>query len=258
MLKRTIHGLREYLRFRAGRSGDRVEHAGAPPVLYINLDRSVERRSYIEGHLRALGLSAHRIEAVDGRVLADDEGAVRTWYDDQVARDSFSRSLSLPEIGCARSHVRAYEYVREHELEMALIIEDDARLEPEVAVKLEAVLAEIPEDWGVVQLRYDVSAYEPLGEHSVQFNVDEQLPVAATAYLVNGKAIDAILEKAFPLRYPADSFVGRLPRWGVKVYGTRPQLAGINNIFPSAIQGRRNLKFALSNAVKSVILKVFR
>jgi glycosyl transferase family 25 len=256
MLKRTLENFRSYFNYRRIASGEPAPAGAGLTTLYINLARSAERRAYIEGHLRALGLQPLRIDAVDGRALSYEEVSSRGWYDDAVATETFSRSLILPEIGCALSHVRAYEYVRDHSIDKALIVEDDAQLDPRTVEQLQAAMSELPQDWDLLQLRYDIQDYEIVGARSVYFPARERLPVAATAYVIRGKAVETLLKQVYPLRYPADSFLGRVSWWGLKVYGTRPKLAGVNNIFPSAIQGRKNLKFVLSNAVKTLILRV--
>ena len=42
-------------------------------IFIVNLKKSVERRKKMEAQLNALGLSAQFIEAVDGRLMSEEE-----------------------------------------------------------------------------------------------------------------------------------------------------------------------------------------
>ncbi|HDR2572978.1 TPA: glycosyltransferase family 25 protein, partial [Enterobacter ludwigii] len=70
-------------------------------IFIVNLKKSVERRKKMEAQLNALGLSAEFIEAVDGRLMSEEE------------RKGVTANVNyafLPgEIGCALSHQKIYK-----------------------------------------------------------------------------------------------------------------------------------------------------
>src|SRR5688572_28834700 len=81
------------------------------PVVVINLERSVERRVFMDEHLRQRGFRMDVFPAVDGRTLDIAELEKAGIYDDALAHKKFARSLSPSEIGATLSHLRVCEKV---------------------------------------------------------------------------------------------------------------------------------------------------
>lgn len=86
---------------------------------YINLDRSPARRAHMETLFGDIGITAHRIQAVDGTQLTD--AACRLI---NPPRPGF-RALSKPEIGCFQSHRKAWQHIVDGPHEWGCICEDD-------------------------------------------------------------------------------------------------------------------------------------
>lgn len=84
----------------------------------INLDRSSERLQYMDDLLRRLGVSFTRISAVDGKEIDRP--------------DTASTALTLPEIGCFLSHRSVWKRMVLEGISVALIIEDDIELSPDL------------------------------------------------------------------------------------------------------------------------------
>lgn len=257
LIVRATENLREYRRLRRLKNASLTVSAQDYPAYVINLERSVERRQYITSHLLSIGIKPTLVTAVDGKQLSGPELAAQGKYDDAVSRRSFDRSLSLAEIGCGLSHISIYESMVRNQTPVALVMEDDAQFAPDARERIEAALRAAPPDWGVIQLRFDCRDFEPAGPGLVRFRFTDRLPVAATAYLISLRAARVLAEHALPVRYPADSLLGRINQWNLQAHGTWPELVGVNNVFPSAIQGDRNSRFKAANFVKSVLLKVF-
>ena len=93
-------------------------------VLYINLEKDIERRNFMEQQLKELGFEYERIPAVDGRVLSEIE--VSELYDSQTSIKYNKKDLTRGEIGCALSHKKCHEIARDYEY--TLILEDDVAL----------------------------------------------------------------------------------------------------------------------------------
>ncbi len=100
-------------------------------IFVINLPEAVERRQRVLAHLVALGLDANVVEAVRGSRLSEDERALVA--DDARSVERYGRVLTPGELGCAMSHVRAYEEFLGSRHDFALILEDDAVLLPDAA-----------------------------------------------------------------------------------------------------------------------------
>jgi hypothetical protein len=82
------------------------------------------------------------------------------------------------------------------------------------------------------------------------------MPVAAAAYLLTSAGARKLIGGAYPIHYPADSLIGRSPRWGTQVYGTDPQLVTINNVFPSGISADRSLRTRITAGAKAIAVRL--
>lgn len=258
MIRRTLANYRRYRVLVAARTIRSVVPQFTSPTFAINLARIPERRRYIEAHLADRAIGFKILPAVDGRALSYEQVSLAGIYDDDLAKATFSRSLTLPEIGCAMSHLEAYRCLVKTEAPFGLVIEDDAYFAESAAITLNEIIATAPADWGILQLRCDCKDYELVNRGLGRYRRRECLPVAATAYLITREAATRILAGAYPVRYPADSLLGRAGQWDIVIYGCVPDLVGVNNIFPTSIQMDVSLRFRISNLVKEWILRFVR
>ena len=97
------------------------------PIFVISLARAPERRTSIEHHLKELGLAYEIVNAVDGKLLPDEE-------QQKLLAPGVSYVPGV--IGCYLSHVGVYQELVKRNLPIALILEDDARLNPEIVPAL--------------------------------------------------------------------------------------------------------------------------
>jgi glycosyl transferase, family 25 len=257
MLIRVAKNYREYRRLRRLRNQPLAVTPQSYPAYVINLERSPERRLYITNHLRSVGIEPTVVPAFDGKKLSLETVTQDGSYNDEVSKRSFDRSLSMAEIGCGLSHLSIYQRMVREGTPVALVSEDDAQFGPDARQRIDAALQAAPADWGIIQLRFDCRHFEPAGPGLVRFKFGTSLPVAATAYLVSQRAARVLAENTLPIRYPADSLLGRVDQWGLQAHGVWPELVGVNNVFPSNIQGNRNTRFRTSNFVKNLLLRVF-
>jgi glycosyl transferase family 25 len=243
------------VRQRSTRPGDGpLRQCGAFPIYVINLERSEHRRRFALNHLTALGLQGTIFPAVDGRSLGVEELEREGIYREEVAREKFSRSLSRAEIGCTLSHLRLHDMFVRSGADVALVLEDDAMLVDDAHSRLPAIMAELPDDWDLVQLIYACTDFEHVRGSIVRFRMHSSMPVSSSAYLIRRSGAAKMLNNGYPVRYPADSLIGRSPRWDVKVYGVQPQLATINNVFPSSIYTSHSLRARLGANIKASLV----
>jgi glycosyl transferase family 25 len=94
------------------------------PVLVLNLPRDSERRAWIGGHLRALGVSFEIADAIDGRAIPDHEAAQHR----KNFRRHHGREATPGEIGCALSHLRLFRLIADGADEFVCTMEDDVEL----------------------------------------------------------------------------------------------------------------------------------
>lgn len=97
------------------------------PVYVISLARAPERRAAISEHLTSLGIEFEIVDAVDGRKLSAEYLASVT---------ALGVKLSPGMIGCNLSHYELTKKLLASSADIALFLEDDARLHPSVAALL--------------------------------------------------------------------------------------------------------------------------
>ena len=120
------------------------------PVLVINLERRADRRQFVDAHMKSIGyelFAATDGAALDleseggwrpmaGWALAPDDAALATipglmmrshvpwWHSARY----WTRPVSRGEMGCAISHVRAWEAIRDRALPAAAVLEDSSAI----------------------------------------------------------------------------------------------------------------------------------
>jgi glycosyl transferase family 25 len=226
------------------------------PVFVINLERNRQRREFALQRLAGLGLKAEIFPAVDGKTLNLGELEKDGIYNDGVAHEKFSRSLSMGEIGCSLSHLRLYKKMLDENIGLALVLEDDAMLVDGAREQLAALIERLPGDCDLLQLIYECRDHSPVAPGIVRFHSKSCMPVASAGYLIRASGARKLLGEGYPVRYPADSFIGRSPRWGTNVYGALPKPVKINNIFPSEIYRGETLKSKIGNRVKAAFVRL--
>jgi len=105
-------------------------------ILYINLARRADRRSFMADQLQRLGLAATRIEAATPADLGLGAGAARPPH--------VPRAVSPGDLACVASHERAWRAFLESADPYALVLEDDALLSSRLPAFLAAFEALAP------------------------------------------------------------------------------------------------------------------
>ncbi len=246
---------------RTGNGDDRggTEQAAFPfPVYLINLPRAEERRKFALGQLAQIGSVPVMADAVDGRQLSLDKLINEGIYSPDKANEAFSRQLSMAEIGCSLSHYNMYRKIVERNDPAALILEDDVLFRPGFTEKLLSAYRQLLEGWGILALNCQCTHYERAGESIVKYTGVGSLPVVytATAYLVSRRGAELLLENALPIRYPADSLLGRGLRWGVETYGLLQPITSLNRVFPSQIHTPVGIVRRITAVVKQALARV--
>jgi len=93
----------------------------------LNLDRSPERLAHMHAQLTQLGIDYERVPGVDGMAL--DEATFR----EHTRENRYYKPIRRGEVGCQLGHLKALQYFVDSGARYALILEDDAELDPELA-----------------------------------------------------------------------------------------------------------------------------
>lgn len=217
------------------------------PVFVINLERDRERRDYMQGVLGQLGLAAEFVPGVDGQKLTPAELAL---YDRDRCRHVYGSDMRPGEIGCYLGHYRLYERLLREGVELALILEDDVKIDPTLPGIVDGIAEMKLEDWSIIHLRSgrgnvysgEGTAFQghtlatlPTG-HKVQLLRTHVL--SGGAYFINQSGMRRMVEYGRRIFMPIDHTMDRYWENGILPMVVRPLPVGHNNEFASSI-GKR-------------------
>lgn len=117
--------------------------------LYINLDRSVDRREQVEVEIAKAGIVAERVPGFDGK---RDIGTLPTAYS-STRRTFVGKQLNPAEIGCVESHRRALRILVEAGDAFGVVLEDDVELLDGFRDAVQALTAETA-GWHIIRLEW--------------------------------------------------------------------------------------------------------
>jgi glycosyl transferase family 25 len=181
------------------------------PVLYINLDHDSERRAHIERALAQDKLELIRIRALEPPFALPDA--------------LFSKALSVGEIGCYASHMKAWDMLLVSGRPHALVLEDDARVPPNLAELVDTTIAVLPENWDLVHL-YDNDCHPSRPLHAIGADYElvrySRVPGGCVGYLISRSGAKRLRRQELRC-WPLDTDLGR-PWHFLLSYGIRPPL----------------------------------
>lgn len=116
--------------------------------LVINLNRSIDRLNRVRDMFKENGIENWvRIEAIDGRKVDKEDVDKNTTF-------FCSKFCGKGMVGCAMSHLKAWKYIVDNNLENVVILEDDAIFIKDFKDKFNLLLQHTPNDYDVLYLGY--------------------------------------------------------------------------------------------------------
>jgi glycosyl transferase, family 25 len=205
------------------------------PALYINLDRDVERRKFLQGDLDAIGLQSTRIAGVNG---ADIPASIAHLF----AHIGKGEPLMKPgELGCYASHITAWQHIVTNDLPHALVLEDDASFTEDASEVLQQTIDNLPSGWDFVHLAsgpdraFRSLTTLPCGRRIIRHS---RIPFGAGGYLMSRSGAAKML-RPIPRVWPIDLDTRRPWVFGVDAYGLDRQIVFPNRRkHPSTIRVR--------------------
>ena len=183
-------------------------------VFVINLERSVDRRMDMDRQLRHLGTDYEIWSAVDGRAM--DEPV--------YMQCGGAHGLFRGEVGCYLSHLSLWKKIRDEQIPLALILEDDARIDSDALT--------VVRDASVYASRFDVlrlSALEKqVGEPLAPLSGNRRLlvpmknPSGLAGYVLTSHGAGKLVRLAEEIRMPIDTVVDRCWTKGVRMVMVSP------------------------------------
>lgn len=212
------------------------------PVYVINLERCKDRRDHTSLQLDEMGVPYRFVKAFDGATISDQE--IRSSSDFGIYKSGFhSYYLRKEEIACTFSHLGIYQSMIKENIPVACILEDDNDYCTEFNDLLKNKTIDIP-DWDILYLGHHsgglvkaAQSIKKIQTGTSEYCIGEsiEVPYGTYAYLVKLKAAKILLENAYPIKYPFDSYLGNSPAIGLKTFLLTPPCAVNSSQFNSTI-----------------------
>ncbi len=187
-------------------------------IYYINMKKSKDRLASIKRQLKDINFPAHRIEAIDGNNLSNQE--LNKNFDAKAFKINTVEVASKGVVGCYMSHVKAWKAFLESDYEYALIFEDDAKiLNVKLLLEVIAELEKKPKLWD--RVGFGQSNSYGGWEKYLRFNVTDltdkvslfqyYVPVfSMQASLINRKAATTLVQYSYPMKISAEIYADML------------------------------------------------
>lgn len=215
------------------------------PVYVLSLPRHADRRRVMDAELARLGLAAEIVEGVDGATLTEADWAC---YDGRRCRAIYGLDLLPGEMGCALGHRRVLERIRADGPALALVLEDDVRLDAALVPILTALAAAGPGPWDLVRLaglreaKLAIAVAHsrpicPLGPRHALYRLKTHI-LGAQGYVVTQAGAQRLLDYTARIFLPWDHAMDRYWENGLDPYVVHPFPIGHRTDLPSAIGTR--------------------
>tara|TARA_Y100000996_G_scaffold312148_1_gene248428 strand:- start:66 stop:851 length:786 start_codon:yes stop_codon:yes gene_type:complete len=162
------------------------------PIYWINLDRSINRKKWIEKNFKKLGIHKHnRIPAVDGKKLG--------MYNLSIPQEYYSNH-SKNELACTSSHLKCIEQAYNNRDNIAIICEDDVcfSLLKAVDKSLQEIINKCPRDWEIIQLgQSNPDKMKLLLKEKKEYVKWNKNYWGAFCYVINRKGINKMYNSCF-------------------------------------------------------------
>ena len=122
------------------------------PVYYINMDKSKDRNEWMIEQLSKNVERYYRVSGVNGYEIQNKEHDIV----DGIEFYNDFKELTIPEIGCTLSHLKAIQTAYENGENIAIIMEDNVYVNMINLLdnSLEEIVKNSPEEWEILQLVY--------------------------------------------------------------------------------------------------------
>ncbi len=177
------------------------------PVFVISLPDCHDRRARVSAALDGLGLPFAFVDAVDGRRGLPPE------YESQIDRPlahELGRNLSDAEFACALSHINVYRRIVSRNIDYALVLEDDAVPEPDLARYLsgkhyqDASLEQLVCHNRMIAYVRRSGAKSVFGGYRSSLRAPMMKVSGASGYVISRRAAKHFIENALPIACAAD------------------------------------------------------
>ncbi len=211
------------------------------PIFVINLPQSTDRKAFMQAQCETIGVEPTFIDAVNGKDLTDIE--IHQYCDQEKAKQLFGRELLLGEIGCALSHKKIYKKMVDDNIQLAVVLEDDARIEYNFA-KVISDICQSSTHWDLVLLGHHKNIVKNLSSPLSIWDIN---PISSEyklcrlvnfgfgtyGYIVTLKGAKKLLAELTTIYKPIDHYIP--DSCVLNVYALHPVVVSVNPEFDTLI-----------------------
>jgi GR25 family glycosyltransferase involved in LPS biosynthesis len=161
---------------------------GISCILWINLERSLERRTYMKNLLENINIDNIRIDAVDGALINKN---------DTLKGLNLEKNMSNGEIGCTLSHIKSISSIKNLEGEYFMICEDDIAFDNlcYFDIDLNKIIEEAPNDFDILMINkiYEYELDNKYVKWLDHYNLGGKKEIYGTGcYIIHRRSIEKI------------------------------------------------------------------
>ncbi|WP_298883515.1 glycosyltransferase family 25 protein [uncultured Polaribacter sp.] len=186
-------------------------------VYYINLDKSIDRRDFMENQFKELNIPITRIPAIYGKKL--DKKVLKK----EKSKHQILAHFPFPndgEIGICLTHFKLWNFLSKQPEDFSIVLEDDAEIHKDFFNDLEAILIQITTDDFI-----DISGKK--GFYSLEKNklLNKFLmpPVLMIGQIIGKNAAIKLTDNLSDYYAPIDVMKQDVYKHRVKLYSTNKQ-----------------------------------
>lgn len=179
-------------------------------ILYINLKHRTARDENVINQLNKIDRLhlAERIDAINGLELdiinIDDNLITDLGKHDALESKRLYTHLTKGGIGCALSHLEAYNKIINDNIKAALILEDDIRIDKSFNEQLDKLAKIIPKDFDILFLGYHDSSNQYLQKSANEYFTKPDRLYGLFGYIVTNAGAHKLLD-IFPITFQLDT-----------------------------------------------------
>lgn len=197
-------------------------------ILTINLSSAERRRASISAQMEQLGLQTQFVEAVAGKDLTAEQKAC---YRASRTRRYYNYELTPNEQACVLSHRKALGEFLQSGAEYAVVLEDDAELQPAFIAGIRE-LTERLQGWDMAKLQVGsgIRTYPLLPESGACLRpvFTRKFGSVAVGFLYTRRAACILYEQMQQFWLPADTMIYQIAlEQGLRIIGTLPELVRV-------------------------------
>jgi GR25 family glycosyltransferase involved in LPS biosynthesis len=188
------------------------------PMVCISLDRRPERWTAFQKHAVAAGINVQRHSAVDAKTfVAHEHPAISLGTAHNIffkTRRGHYEIDAAGAVGCSLSHVAVWKEFQQSRASALIVFEDDAVVPLDVKERLEQIVAELPEEWDLIQFQQTKFATgtdcKPISPGSKWERCTSLM--GSFAYMVNQRGVEKLLARFFPIEMHIDAYMAYMSR----------------------------------------------